>query len=54
MKSAESGFNMDLELSFSIIEKLQTFCNELISKFEFNQNSHFIHSKRMRINYNVK
>ena len=37
MKRADSGFNMELELRFSLIEKLETLCNELISKFELQQ-----------------
>ena len=46
MKRSDSGFNMDLELSFSLIEKLQTLCNELISKFELQQKFTFYTLKK--------
>ena len=37
---------MDLELPFTLIEKLQTLCNELISKFELQQKFTFYTLKK--------
>ena len=46
MKRAENGFYMDLELPFSLNEKLQTLCNERISKFELQQKFTFYTLKK--------